>query len=386
MANIDSVLQAAVDSGAVVGVAAAAGNGAGTLYEGAAGLRAAGGTVAMTPDTVCWIASMTKALTSVAALQQVEAGRLKLDAPIAEVLPELASPQVLEGFDADGKARLRPAKGAITLRQLLTHTSGFSYDMWNADILRYMKAERIPGIISCQRKALATPLVADPGTAWEYGTGIDWVGLAVEAVTGQRLDAVIREGITGPLGMADTAFRLGEAQRARLSAMHARGADGGLTAIPFEVPQDPEFHMGGGGMYGTALDYLRFCRCVLNGGALDDARILAPETVAALGRTQLGTLKVGRLRTAMPASTHDAEFFPGQPKGWSLAFMLNDAEHPEGGRASGSMAWAGLGNTYYWIDPVRDRAGVLVTQSLPFADPKVLALLQEFERAVYAAG
>jgi CubicO group peptidase (beta-lactamase class C family) len=386
MANIDSVLQAAVDSGAVVGVAAAAGNGAGTLYEGAAGLRAAGGTVAMTPDTVCWIASMTKALTSVAALQQVEAGRLKLDAPIAEVLPELASPQVLEGFDADGKARLRPAKGAITLRQLLTHTSGFSYDMWNADILRYMKAERIPGIISCQRKALATPLVADPGTAWEYGTGIDWVGLAVEAVTGQRLDAVIREGITGPLGMADTAFRLGEAQRARLSAMHARGADGGLTAIPFEVPQDPEFHMGGGGMYGTALDYLRFCRCVLNGGALDDARILAPETVAALGRTQLGTLKVGRLRTAMPASTHDAEFFPGQPKGWSLAFMLNDAEHPEGGRAAGSMAWAGLGNTYYWIDPVRDRAGVLVTQSLPFADPKVLALLQEFERAVYAAG
>jgi CubicO group peptidase (beta-lactamase class C family) len=386
MAKIDSVLQAAVDSGAVVGVAAAAGNAAGMLYQGAAGLRAAGGTAPMTPDTVGWIASMTKALTSVAALQQVEAGRLALDAPIAEVLPELAQPQVLEGFAADGTARLRPATRPITLRHLLTHTSGFSYDMWNADILRHMKAGGIPGIISCKRKALTTPLVADPGTAWDYGIGIDWAGLAVEAVTGQRLEAVIREGITGPLGMADTAFRLGEAQRARLSAMHARGADGALAAIRFEVPQDPEFHMGGGGMYGTAPDYLRFARCVLNGGTLDGARILAPETVASLGRNQLGELKVGPLRTAMPASTHDAEFFPGQPKGWSLAFMLNNAEHPEGGgRAAGSMAWAGLANTYYWIDPVRDRAGVLVTQSLPFADPKVLALLEAFERAVYAA-
>ena len=206
-------------------------------------------------------------------------------------------------------------------------------------------------------------------------------------MTGRRLDAVIRDGITGPLGMADTGFRLGEAQRARLSAMHVRGADGGLTAIKFEVPQEPEFHMGGGGLYGTAPDYLRFCRMVLNGGTLDGARILAPETVAALGRNQMGALKVAALRTAMPASSYDAEFFPGQPKGWSLAFMLNEAEHPAGGgRSAGSMAWAGLGNTYYWIDPVRDRAGVLVTQSLPFADPKVLALLEAFERAVYAAG
>lgn len=385
MAGIDSVLRAAVERGAVVGVAAAAGNAAGTLYQGAAGQRAAG--APMTPDTVGWIASMTKAITSVAALQQVEAGRLSLDGPIGKVLPELAAPQVLEGFDAEGAPRLRPARGPITLRQLLTHSSGFSYDMWNAGIGQYMKARGIPGVISCRRQALTTPLVADPGTAWEYGIGIDWAGLAVEAVTGKRLDAVIAEGITGPLGMADTGFRLGEAQRARLSAMHARDAEGGLAPIPFEVPQEPEFHMGGGGLYGTAPDYLRFCRMVLNGGTLDGARILAPETVAELGRNHLGTLQIGRMRTAMPASTFDAEFFPGQPKGWSLAFMLNAEEDPAGGgRAAGSMAWAGLGNTYYWIDPVRDRAGVLLTQSLPFADPKVLELLGEFERAVYAAG
>ncbi|MBL6458048.1 beta-lactamase family protein [Belnapia sp. T6] len=380
---IDEILSAAVARGDVVGAAATVGNAAGTLYEGAAGFR--GGEAPMAADTVAWIASMTKAITSVAALQQVEAGRLSLDGPIAEVLPELAAPQVLEGFTESGEPILRPARGAITLRQLLTHTAGFGYDTWQPKIGRYAKLRGIPPMGSCRRLALTAPLIADPGTAWNYGIGIDWAGLAVEAVTGRRLGEAIREGITGPLGMVDTGFRLGEAQRARLSAMHARGADGSLTPIRFEVPQEPEFEMGGGGLYGTARDYLCFCRMVLNGGTLDGARILSPETAAALGQNQMGTLLVQRMESCIPGASHHAEFFPGQPKRWSLAFMLNEAAHPEGGRAAGSMAWAGLGNTYYWIDPLHDRAGVLVTQSLPFADPRVLALLADFERAVYAA-
>jgi CubicO group peptidase (beta-lactamase class C family) len=206
----------------------------------------------------------------------------------------------------------------------------------------------------------------------------------VEAVTGRRLDAVLRERVLGPLGMADTAFRIGDAQRARLASMHARAPDGSLSAIPFEVPQDPEFHMGGGGLYGTAPDYLRFCRMVLNGGTLDGARILSPATVAEMGRNQIGTLAVSRMVTAMPASSNDAEFFPGMPKRWSLAFMTNEEDAPGGGRSAGSLAWAGLGNTYYWIDPKRDLAGVIVTQILPFADAKVVELLHAFERAVHA--
>jgi methyl acetate hydrolase len=384
-ASIDAILRDAVERGDVPGVAAAAGNREGTLYEGASGRRGLDRPEPMTPDTVAWIASMTKAITSVAALQQVEAGKLALDAPIGETVPALASPRVLEGFDADGAPRLRPARRPVTLRHLLTHTAGFGYDIFNADIRRHMERHGLPNIITCRRAALGTPLVADPGERWEYGIGIDWAGLAVEAVTGQQLEQVLRERVLGPLGMSDTAFRIGRAQRARLASMHARGADGSLSVIPFEVPQDPEFQMGGGGLYGTAPDYLRFCRMVLNGGTLDGARILAPETVAEMSRNQTGTLAVGKLKSAMPASSNDAEFFPGMAKRWSLAFLINEEDAPGGGRSAGSLAWAGLANTFYWIDPNRDLAGVLVTQVLPFGDPKVLDMLFAFERALYAA-
>jgi methyl acetate hydrolase len=384
-ASLDAILREAVERDDVPGVAAVAGNRNGTLYEGAFGRRGLDRPDPMTPDTVVWIASMTKAITSVAALQQVEAGKLALDAPISETVPALAEPKVLEGFDPDGAPRLRPARRPITLRHLLTHTAGFGYDIFNADILRHMERHGLPNIITCRRAALETPLVADPGDCWEYGIGIDWAGLAVEAVTGQRLEEVLRERILGPLGMSDTAFRIGTDQRARLAAMHARGADGSLSVIPFEVPQNPEFHMGGGGLYGTAPDYLRFCRMVLNGGTLDGARILSPETVAEMGRNQIDTLTAGKLRSAMPTSSNDAEFFPGMVKRWSLAFLLNEEDAPNGGRSAGSLAWAGLGNTYYWMDPKRDLAGVLVTQILPFGDPQVLDMLLAFEQAVHAA-
>ena len=381
MATIDTLLRDAVAKGVARGIAVTAGNSAGTLLEAAAGERAEG--QPMTPDTVVWIASMTKAVTGVAALQQVEAGRLTLDAPIAEVLPDLADRPVLDGFSEAGEPILRKAKRPITLRHLLTHTSGFSYDIWNAGIGRYMEKHALPGIISCERRALSTPLVADPGERWEYGIGIDWAGLAVEAVTGRRLGEVLRDDVLGPLKMDDTGFRLGAAQRAKLSAMHARGPDGALVEIPFEVPQDPEFHMGGGGLYGTVRDYLRFCRMVLNHGTLDGTRILAPETVAEAARDQIAPLAVLPMKTALPNSSHDVELFPGMRKGWGLSFLVNEADVP-GGRAAGSLAWAGLANTYYWIDPARDRAGVIATQVLPFADPAVLDTFGAFERAVYA--
>ncbi|MBX6746277.1 MAG: beta-lactamase family protein [Acetobacteraceae bacterium] len=377
------MLRGAVERGEVPGVAAVAGNAAGTLYEGAFGQRGLDQQAVMTPDTVVWIASMTKAITTTAALQQVEAGRLSLDEPIAEVLPELAAPQVLVGFEGSEPV-LRPARKPITLRHLLTHTAGFGYDFFNAEICAYMAARGVPGIITCQRAALATPLVAEPGERWEYGIGIDFAGLAVERVTGQRLDAVLQERVLGPLGMRDTAFRIGAAQRARLAPMHAKAPDGTLSVIPFEVPQDPEFHMGGGGLYGTVLDYLRFCRMWLNGGTLDGARILAPETVREAMRDQIAPLEVPEIKSAIPASTNDVSLFPGMRKGWGLSFLINDEEVP-GGRAAGSLAWAGLANTYYWIDPKRDRAGVIATQILPFADRQVLAMAEGFERAVYAA-
>ena len=206
--QVDLVLQAASEHGAVPGVVAMATTRAAPVYQGAFGRRALPDGAAMTADTVFWIASMTKAITSTAAMQLVEQGRLALDTPVAVVLPELASPQVLEGFDAAGEPRLRPARRAITLRHLIIHTAGFCYDIWNPDIGRYMESRGIPGVISCENLALTTPLAVDPGERWDYGINIDWVGKAVERVSGQSLGDYFAEHLFGPIGMIDTGFRL----------------------------------------------------------------------------------------------------------------------------------------------------------------------------------
>jgi methyl acetate hydrolase len=377
------VLKAAIERGDVPGVVAMAATRDGGIYQGAFGRRALPDGVAMTLDTVFWIASMTKAITSAAAMQLVEEGRLALDQPIAGLLPELAAPQVLEGFDAAGEPKLRPARRPITLAHLITHTAGFVYDIWNGEMGRYMEKRGAPGIISCQNAALALPLVFEPGEKWDYGIGIDWVGKAVERASGQRLGDYFAEHLFGPIGMKDTGFRLTPARRARLAGMHARGADAALTPIEFEIPQAPEFEMGGGGLYGTAADYLAFQRVFLNLGRADGGQVLRPETVALMAQNAIGELNVRMLKTAVPGSSNDAEFFPGTVKKWSLGFMISTEAVP-GGRSAGSLAWAGLGNTYFWIDPARGVAGVILTQLLPFADKKALALLDAFERAVYA--
>ena len=381
---IDRVLNEVIDRGDVPGVVAMAATRDGPLYEGAFGKRALPDGPAMTADTVFWIASMTKAVTSAAAMQMVEQGRLKLDAPIADILPELATPQVLDGFDAAGEPLLRPARRPITLRHLITHTAGFVYNIWNADIARYMELKGVPGIITCENAALALPLVFDPGDKWDYGINIDWVGKAVERASGRQLGDYFAESLFGPLGMRDTAFRLTPGRRTRLAAMHSRDADGRLAAIPFELPQQPEFEMGGGGLYGTAADYLAFERMFLNDGrAGDGTPVLKPETVRLMAENAIGELAVQPLKTVVPESLNDAEFFPGMVKKWGLGFMIS-TEPVAGGRGAGSLAWAGLGNTYFWIDPQAGIAGVILMQLLPFADAKALALFDCFEKAVYS--
>jgi CubicO group peptidase (beta-lactamase class C family) len=264
----------------------------------------------------------------------------------------------------------------------MTHTAGFAYNMWNAKLATYMESAEIPGIITCSNKALSIPLSSDPGERWEYGISIDFVGKAVEAASGKRLDAYFKDHIFTPLGMRDTAFKLGESQRSRLVAMHARAADGSLAPIPFEVPQDPEFHMGGGGLYGTARDYIAFIRMLLNGGTLEGNRVLRPETVATMAQNHIGDLNVTPMPTAMPQLSNDVALYPDQDKKWGLSFLINTKKTAEG-RSAGSLAWAGLANTYFWIDPARKIGGVILTQLLPFADPKVLELFGKFESGVY---
>jgi CubicO group peptidase (beta-lactamase class C family) len=378
----DALLKRATDAGDVPGVVAMAVAGDTTIYQGAFGTRRLGMDKPMTLDTVAWIASMTKPVTSAAAMQLVEQGRLGLDEPASQWAPDLANVRVLEGFDASGAPQLRKPKHAITLRHLLTHTSGYGYGMWSPPLARYMELTGVPGTASCLNAALTLPLLYDPGEQWSYGINLEWVGKTIEGASGMSLGRYLRENLLDPLGMNSTAFRINPTMRKRMSRMHERDAAGVLAAGDFEVPQDPEFEMGGGGLYSTAPDYLAFMRMILDRGKGHGVRVLKPETVELMARNHMGDLRVQRMVTTNPARSNDAEFFPGVAKTWGLGFMINEGIAPTG-RAAGSLAWAGLSNCYFWIDPARNVGGVYLTQILPFADTKSLPLFLEFEKLVY---
>src|SRR3954449_3744709 len=382
-AQIDQILRQKSEAKEIPGVVAMAATGNEVIYQGAFGKRDLSKDNPMTADSVFWIASMTKAITTAAAMQLVEQGKLSLDEPIGKVLPDLAAPQVLEGFDAGGEPKLRPAKKPITLRHLMTHTAGFCYDVWNGDMGKYQEKTGIPNIFSCQNAALKGPIMTDPGTRWEYGINIDFVGKAIEAASGKRLDAYLRDHLLTPLGMTDTGFRIGEEQRKRLVGMHARGPDGTLTPIPFELEQDPEFHMGGGGLYGTAADYIKFTQMILNKGRGNGQQVLKPETVAMMGQNHIGDLNMTKMTSAVAFATNDVDLYPDMVKKWGLSFLINTARTAEG-RSPGSLAWAGLANTYFWIDPSRDVSGVILMQLLPFADRHCLDAFAGFESGIYA--
>jgi methyl acetate hydrolase len=382
-AQIDQALRQKSEAKEIPGVVAIAATGGEVIYEGAFGKRDLSKDDPMTSNSVFWIASMTKAITSAAAMQLVEQGKLSLDEPIGKLLPDLAAPQVLEGFDANGEPNLRPAKKPITLRHLMTHTAGFCYHLWNGDMAKYLEKAGLPTITTCKNDALKTPLASDPGTRWEYGINIDFVGKAVEAASGKRLDAYLRDHMFAPLDMTDTGFRIGESQRKRLVGMHARGPDGSLTPIPFELDQEPEFHMGGGGLYSTATDYIKFTQMILNKGRGNGNQVLKAETVATMGQNHIGELNMTKMISADPGATNDVDLYPDMVKKWGLSFLINTAKTSEG-RSPGSLAWAGLANTYFWIDPSRDVTGVILMQLLPFADKKCLEAFGGFESGVYA--
>ncbi|HET6183581.1 MAG TPA: serine hydrolase domain-containing protein [Acetobacteraceae bacterium] len=382
MHEADTVLSEAVAAGAVPGVVAIAATPDRVIYEGAFGVRRLGEPAPMTLDTVFRIASMTKAITAAAAMQLVEQGKLALDQPAREVVPELGTPQVLEGFAADGKPQLRPARGEVTLRTLLTHSSGFGYDVWNADLCRYHRETGLPAPRSGKLASLKAPLTFDPGTRWQYSIGIDWAGRMVEAVAGADLETVFQNRIFAPLGMTDTSYLVRPAMAPRLATVHARRPEG---LVPVQLPSNTprEFFPGGGGLHSTARDYMRFLQMLLRGGAASGARVLAEATVRDMLRNHLPAgVEVEPMRSSVPESSNDVEFFPGVKKGWGLSFLINE-EAIQGARSAGSVTWAGINNTYYWLDPVRQVAGAIFTPILPFGDPIVLGLLDRFERAVY---
>jgi CubicO group peptidase (beta-lactamase class C family) len=381
-ARLDELLRSATERGAVPGVVVAVCDRDATLYEGAFGVRALGNAAPMRTDTVAWIASMTKALVSAAALQLVERGRLDLDTALADRIPALGAARVLTGFDAAGQPLTRVPLRPVTLRHLLTHTSGYGYEYWCEPIQRVRKAQAIPGIATCQNKALSTPLLFDPGERWEYGISTDWLGKVVEAASGQRLGRYLQENVLAPMGMVDTAFRISLGMQERLATVHRRDRDGALQVSAIRVPQDPEFEMGGGGLYGTAGDYLRFVRMILNGGVASGRRVLAVDSVALMTSNQIGALPVTPLRSVLPTLSNDVEFFPGIAKGYSFGFQVN-LQAAATGLPAGTLMWAGLANTYFWIDPVTGIGGVFLSQVLPFADIEALPLFLGMQKAVY---
>lgn len=383
MSDLDATLSQAVAAGEIPGIVAAATAADGVFLSCAHGRRAVSDGAPMGMDTVFHIASMTKAITGTAAMQMVEQGKLALDQPAGEILPALAAPQVLEGFDAAGQPRLRPARTPITLRRLLTHTAGFGYDTWNADLNAYARIREVPAARTGKLAALAMPLSTDPGTEWQYGINIDWAGRMVEAASGLDLETYFQRHIFGPLGMTDSGFVIRPDMAARLASVHSR-RDGALVPLQAALNPPREFFPGGGGLVSTPRDYLRFLRMLLCGGALDGARVLAPETVALMGQNHMGALNVQKMRTTIPAMSNDFEPFPEMDKKWGLSFLINTKDVPDG-RAAGSLAWAGINNTYFWIDPKSGIAGLLMTQVLPFGDETVLRLLAAFEREVYRA-
>ncbi|HEY1746412.1 MAG TPA: serine hydrolase domain-containing protein [Xanthobacteraceae bacterium] len=381
--KIDALLRTAADAGDLPGIVAMATDESGIFYEGSSGTRRLPDGAPMTRDTIFRVASMIKPITTVAAMQLVERGKLSLDAPAPPIEPALGAPQVLDGFDEKGRPQLRPSKRPILLRELLTHTSGFAYRLWDAKAVKYVEAvARLP---AKDRKNLPpTPLMFDPGERWQYGGGLDWAGKLVEFASGEPLDVYFRQHIFDPLGMNDTAFVISPAQQAREASGHRRMPDGSLMAEPRERQMvAPHRFSGGGGIYSSAPDYLTFISALLHGGARDGVRILRPETVALMGRNQIGRLEAGRMRTTSRQYSNDVDFFPGISLKWGYGHMINMQPIP-GGRSAGSLTWGGLFNTYYWIDPQKRIAAVFMTQVVPFADPRALAVYGAFERAIYA--
>ena len=379
--DLQNSLDQALANQPVAGAVAMIGNSETMLASAVSGVADPASAKPMALDSIFQIASMTKAITSVAAMQLVERGLLPLDEPIDPLLPELARPDLLTGFDPDGQPILEPASKPITLRHLLTHTSGLGYAFTSADMAK-AQGKVLPASIA----SISAPLMFEPGTDWLYGVSTDWIGRAVEAASGRTLGAYMAEHVFAPLAMHDTGFAVAPEKIGRRVPLLSR-QDDGLVPFPIEIGggDAAEFQSGGGGLYSTAADYMRFMRMILNRGTLDGERIISADTVAAMAQNQIGPIRAGRMESVVPLLARTYDPFPGMHCGWGLGFLINPETGPAG-RAAGSLAWAGLPNCYFWIDPASDLAGLVLMQFLPFADQSALRILAAVESAAYRGG
>ncbi|MCC5989124.1 MAG: beta-lactamase family protein [Pararhodobacter sp.] len=378
--RLQHVLDSAVasqDAPFLVGMTA---NARGVTWSGASG-DAAPGRAAAT-DTVFRIFSMSKGVGSTAAMILIDRGELDFDTPVEEVLPEFAEIRVLDGWDGDTPL-LRAPKTKATARHLASHTAGLDYEFWNAELKRYMQKTGAVTVVSGLRSSLFYPMMSDPGTRWSYGPAVDWLGLMVEKISGQRIDSFLKENLFEPLGMSDTDVELRDHMADRLSAVKMRGEGGHFVDIDLAPPSNPEFYGMGHALYSTPQDYMKFLRMILNRGALDGQRILSEGAVASMLENHMGPLTVEKMISVVPTAA-DVDLFPGTTKTHSFGFIRFEEDIP-GMRRAGSQGWAGIANTHYWFDPASDLAAVIMSQSLPYVEPRWMKTYEAFERAVYAA-
>ena len=379
--QIDQVLRDAVEVKKVPGIVAMVAVADRIRYQGAAGKRDTTRNIPMTLDAIFRIASMTKPITSVAVMQLVEQGRVMLDEPAATYMPELADVQVLQEFEANsGRAKLRQPNAPPTVRQLLTHTSGFAYDVFDRKLHQYVASGAVQ---QGGDGFLQKLLVFDPGAHWEYGISTDWLGRLVEKVSHQTLADYFREHIFQPLRMTDTFYDVPRDKQARVVVPH-QYQDGSFREIELQSFEAVRSYSGGGGLYSTAGDYLKFELMLLDGGKLQSKRILESSTVEQMGRNQIGDLSIVELRSLRPQLATDPVRIPGSLDKFGLGFGIN-SKPVAGGRSRGSLAWAGIHNTFFWIDPARKTCAVIMMQTLPFADDLTNSVVEAFERAVYAS-
>ena len=380
MTELDKVIADAVAQQDAPFLVAMVGHRDGAVWSGTAGQRSPGQPASL--DTVFRIFSMTKAVGSMAAMILIDRGKLSADATVESIVPEFAQLQLLDDFDASGAPILRAPKVKATVRHLATHTSGLSYEFWNTQMARYMQTSGAPAVLSGLTRAMNYPLQFEPGTQWSYGIGIDWLGRVVEKVDGRRVDQFCREEIFEPLGMTDTAFEVLPHMAARLASVSLRGEDGKFGDFALAPPSKPEFYGMGHALYSTAPDYLRFLRMVIGHGALDGKRIISVAGLAHMLANQIGNVTINSLQSTAPPLSADLNLFPGYKKSHSMAFMRFDEDIP-GMRRAGSQGWAGVLNSHYWFDPGANVIGLLMTQSLPFIEPRFASTYEKFERAVY---
>ena len=380
---LDPILDQVVNNAhPVAGVVAGVTNRDETLYLNHAGERDISTHTAMTDDSVFAIFSTTKAITTTVALQQYEKGLLDLDAPAKEYIPEIGQLQVLHGFDPQGKPILQAPKIDVTTRMLLLHTAGMGYDFFNPEYQKLTSEHGYPSVITSSKASLKTPLLFEPGTQWEYGSNIDWAGLVTEKIGGKRLGQLMQEQIFNPLEMNDTAFTLTASMYERRASMHHRQPDGSLIAdSDFLLPQEPEVHMGGHGLYSTVSDYLKFIRLWLNRGEVNGHRLLQESTLELALNNGLADIAMKNLPGSIPSLSNDVNIYPEAEKGWTLGFMVNE-QVTDSGRPAGTIGWCGLANLYYWIDIKNNIGGYWATQTLPFLDPTAYNGFLAFEKAV----